>query len=95
MDETMPNFNEVDDIPDDVDPKGHPLCLHRLAVNRREDCSTFTAGRRFLPARNQVIVCHRLHRPVVDPPLLEPQIEGLDDLGEDNLIQDNLIADVV
>ncbi len=84
VDETMPSFNDVDEIPDEVDPKDHPLRLHRLAVNRREDSSIFTAGRCFLPARNQVTVLHRLHRPVVEPPLLEPQIEGLEeDLMED------------
>ena len=45
MDETMPSFNEVDEvIPDDVDPKDHTLRLQRLAVNRRQ------AGHCFLPA---------------------------------------------
>ncbi len=85
LDKTMPSFNDVDEIPDEVDPKDYPLRLHRLAVNRREDSSIFTAGRCFLPACN--------HRPVVEPPLLEPQIEGLEDLMEDDAM--DLMEDVV
>ena len=79
FDETMPSFNEVEEVPDDVDPIDHPLRLHRLSVNRREDSSVFTAGRCFLPAPNQVTVRHRLHRAVVEPPLLEAAVEGMDE----------------
>lgn len=78
-DDALPSFNEADEVPDDIDPSEHPLRLHRLAINRREDSSIFTAGRCFLPARNQITVRHRLHRPVVEPPLLQPIIEPMDD----------------
>jgi hypothetical protein len=61
------------------------LRLHKLSVNRREDSSIPTTGRLSLPARNQVTVRHRLHRPVVEPPLLEVLImEGLEDPQEDD-----------
>ena len=96
FDETMPSFNEVEEVPDDVDPIDHPLRLHRLSVNRREDSSVFTAGRCFLPARNQVTVRHRLHRAVVEPPLLEAAVEGMDeDLLEEDLMEDVLMEDVI
>ena len=92
FDETMPSFNEVEEVPDDVDPIDHPLRLHRLSVNRREDSSVFTAGRCFLPARNQVTVRHRLHRAVVEPPLLEAAVEGMDeDLLEEDSVEDVLM----
>ena len=45
FDETMPSFNEVDEVPDDIEPKYHPRRLHQLSVNRREDSSIFSAGR--------------------------------------------------
>ena len=96
FDETMPSFNEVEEVPDDVDPIDHPLRLHRLSVNRREDSSVFTAGRCFLPARNQVTVRHRLHRAVVEPPLLEAAVEGMDeDLLEEDSMEDVLMEDVI
>lgn len=87
----MPSFNETEEVPDDIDPAEHPQRLHRLSVNRREDSSIFTAGRCFLPARNQVTVRQRLHRPIVEPPLLEAQIEGL----EEDLMEEDLMEDVV
>ena len=59
----LPSFNESPEVPDDVDPTEHPLRLHRLRLNRREDSSIFTAGRSFLPARNQTTIRQRLHRP--------------------------------
>ncbi len=90
--ETMPSFNEFEEVQDDIDPADHPLRLHRLSVNRREDSSIFTAGRCFLPARNQVTVRQRLHRPVVEPPLLEPGIEGVeDDILEEDLMEEDVI----
>ncbi|KAK3717702.1 hypothetical protein QZH41_009790 [Actinostola sp. cb2023] len=68
--EILPSFNERPDGDDDEElaATDHPLRLHRLTVNRREDASVFTAGRSFLPARNQATLRQRLHRPVVDPP---------------------------
>lgn len=85
----MPSFNEVVEVPDNTEPKNHPLRLHKLSVNRREDSSIFTAGRSFLPARNQVTVRHRLHRPVVEPPLLDALMEGLEE--EDPLEDDEFL----
>ncbi|KAK3750305.1 hypothetical protein QZH41_001769 [Actinostola sp. cb2023] len=51
--------DDSDDVSDDDsddgddDPQQHPLRLHRLVINRREDASIFVSGRSFLPARNQ------------------------------------------
>ena len=61
----LPSFNECPDLHEDVEPCNHPLRLHRLSINRREDAAIFTAGRSFLPARNQTTVRQRIHRPVV------------------------------
>ena len=92
----MPSFNEVEEIPDDIDPVDHPLRLHRLTINRREDSSIFTVGRSFLPARNQVTVRQRLHRPVVEPPLLEAAIQGLEeDLLEEDMMEEDIMEDVI
>lgn len=66
----LPSFNEspqVDDA-DASDPSSHPLRLHRLTLNRREDSSIFVAGRSFLPARNQATIRQRLFRPAADLP---------------------------
>lgn len=90
FDDAMPSFNEAVEVPDDTDATDHPLRLRRLTVNRREDSSIFTAGRCFLPARNQVTVRHRLHRPVVEPPLLEPSVEAME---EDEMEYDILMGD--
>ena len=65
-DEVMPSFNEAPELEDGLDPRQHPLRLHRLTVNRREDASIFVAGRCFLPARNQTTVRQIIHRPVVE-----------------------------
>lgn len=53
---------------DEQDAANHPLRLHRLTINRREDASIFTAGHSFLPARNQTTIRQRIHRPVVNLP---------------------------
>lgn len=67
-DEELPSFNERPHVDDEEDPLNHPLRLHRLTINRREDSSVFTAGRSFLPARNQTTIRQRIHRPVVNLP---------------------------
>lgn len=67
-DEDLPSFNEGPEVEDNQQPVNHPLRLHRLTVNRREDSSVFTASRSFLPARNKTTIRHRLHRPVVEQP---------------------------
>ena len=70
-DDDLPSFNERPEVADDKDPINHPLRLHRLTINCREDLSVFTAGYSFLPARNKTTVHQRLHRPVVNlPPAL-------------------------
>ena len=66
----LPSFNEspqVDDA-DASDSSSHPLRLHRLTLNRREDSSIFVAGRSFLPARNQATIRQRLFRPAAELP---------------------------
>ena len=60
------SFNESPVADADVEPCDHPLRLHRLSINRREDSAIFVAGRSFLPARNQTTVRQRIHRPVVE-----------------------------
>lgn len=55
--------DDTDDSSDDEDPRNHPLRLHRLRVNRREDCSIFVPGRSFLPIRNQTTIRQRIFRP--------------------------------
>lgn len=60
------SFNEAPHVDQDVEPRLHPLRLHRLTVNRREDASIFTAGRCFLPARNLTTVRQRIHCHVVE-----------------------------
>ena len=42
-------------------------------------------------ARNQIAVCHWLHRPVVEPPLPEAAIEGMEDLMKDDLREEDII----
>jgi len=61
--EELPSFNEAPDVSDNIDAAEHPLRLHRLTLSRREDSSIFTAGRSFLPARNQTTILQRLYRP--------------------------------
>ena len=63
-----PSFDECPEIDDDVEPARHPLCLHRLRINQREDGSIFVPGRAFLPARCQGSIRQCLHRPVLGQP---------------------------
>ena len=56
------------DDDDDSDPENHPLRLHRLTLNRREDSSIFVPGRSFLPVRNQTTIRQRLFRPAAALP---------------------------
>ncbi|KAK3739432.1 hypothetical protein QZH41_015586 [Actinostola sp. cb2023] len=74
-DEELPSFDAMPhnihvDIQDD--DRHHPLRLHRLKLNRREDASIFAPGRAFLPSRNRATIRQRLHRHEVDlPPIPE------------------------
>ena len=67
-DDDHDSFDAGPDIPDDQDPSSHPLRLHRLRINRREDASIICAGRAFLPARNQTSIRQRIHRPLAQLP---------------------------
>lgn len=62
------SFDATPDIPDDQDPSSHPLRLHRLRINRREDASILCADRAFLPTRNQTSIRQRIHRPLAQLP---------------------------
>lgn len=62
------SFDNAPEIPEDQDAATHPLRLHRVRVNRREDASIVVSGRAFLPARNQTSIRQRIHRPVADLP---------------------------
>ena len=66
--EEYPSFDDGTEVPQNQDPVGHPLRLHRLRVNRREDASILCAGRAFLPARNQTSIRQRIHRPTAQLP---------------------------
>jgi len=71
----FPSFDERPESADDHEPVNHPLRLHRLTVNRREDASILCAGRAFLPARNQTSIRQRIHKPVAplpNPPNIVP-----------------------
>ena len=50
-DEAYPSFDNRPDADEDVDARNHPLRLHRLGINQREDSSIFVVGRAliFLP----------------------------------------------
>ena len=65
-------MTSFDQLPDGVeykeDPTCHPLRLHRLRINHREDASIICAGRSFLPARNQTSIRQRIHRPLAQLP---------------------------
>jgi len=68
-DDDHDSFDAEPDISDDQDPSSHPLRLHRLWINRREDTSILCAGRAFLPARNLIrIRQQRIHCPLAQLP---------------------------
>ena len=66
--EEYPSFDEHPEVDEDVEPAHHPLRLHRLRINHREDGSIFVPGRSFLPARHGSSIRQRLHRPVLGHP---------------------------
>jgi hypothetical protein len=70
--EDLPSFDHKPNVEENVDERHHPLRLHRLKVNRREDASIFAPGRAFLPSRNCPTIRQRLHRhEVCLPPIME------------------------
>lgn len=69
QDEELPSFDECPDLYDDnIDARNHPLRLHRLRNNQREDGSVLVPGRAILPARHRGILRHRMHRPEMGVP---------------------------
>jgi len=73
---SVPSFDECPQIDDDVEPAHHPLCLHRLRLNQREDDgSIFVPRRTFLPARHRGSIRQRLHWPVLGQPPVPHHME--------------------
>ena len=61
--EDLPLFDCCSEIPATIAHEKHPLRLHRLKINRREDSSIFAPSRSFLPRRNKTTIRQRVHRP--------------------------------
>lgn len=62
--ESYPSFDvrpEFDEDGDDA--RNHPLCLHRLRINQREDSSIFVVRRAHLPGRHRQTIRQSFHRP--------------------------------
>ena len=69
QDDDLPSFDDGPDVDDDnVDVRNHPLRLHRLRINHREDGSVLVPGRSVLPARNRGTKRQRLQRPEMGAP---------------------------
>ena len=62
-DEDLPSFDICPAIDEDQDLRTHPLRLHRLRPNTREDSSIFVAGRAHLPARHKKSIRQSFHKP--------------------------------
>ena len=62
--EEQPSFDErpVFD-PDNVAIRRHPLRLHRLRLNQREDSSIFVSARSVLPVRHGQTIRQAFHKP--------------------------------
>ena len=53
-DEVYSSFDERSQVEEDIDhTRNHPLRLHRIRINKREDSSIFVVGRPHLPARQR------------------------------------------
>ena len=52
-----------DFVEDEVELRSHPLRLHRLRHNQREDSAIFVVGRAHLPARDRRSIRQSFHRP--------------------------------
>ena len=61
--ESYPSFDDRPDVDDDEDARTHPLRLHRLRINQREDSSIIVGGKGLLPARHALSLRHTYHRP--------------------------------
>ena len=58
-DNVYPSFDERPEIDEEVDARNHPLHLHRLRINQREDSSIFVVGR----AHHRQTIRQSFHRP--------------------------------
>lgn len=62
--EAYPSFDErPNSNADDDDLRNHPLRLHRLRFNQREDSSLFVPGRGSLGARHGLTIRAAFHKP--------------------------------
>lgn len=61
--DAYPSFDTRPDIDDNEDARNHPLRLHRLRINQREDSSIFVVGRAHLPARDRQTIRQSFHKP--------------------------------
>ena len=63
--EVYPSFDKRPEFDEDGgdDARNHPLRLHRLRINQREDSSIFVVGRAHLLARHGQTIRQSLHRP--------------------------------
>lgn len=61
--EAYPSFDLRPAFGDDDDDRNHPLRLHRLRLNQREDGAIFVVGRAYLPARHRQTIRQSFHRP--------------------------------
>lgn len=72
FDEDLSSFDCGPEVEESVSAENHPLRLHRLKLNRREDSSIFVPGRAFIPKRNAATIRQRVHRPeALLPPVPE------------------------
>lgn len=69
-DEEMPSFDTIpeDKRKNEEDTQHHPLRLHRLRINQREDNSILVPGRALLPVRHKATIRQRLHKPEMGLP---------------------------
>ena len=61
--EELPSFDVCPEVDEDQELRSHPLRLHRLVINQREDSSSFVAGRAHLPARHKKTIRQSFHKP--------------------------------
>ncbi len=61
--EELPSFDEKPEYDENVSARNHPLRLHRLRMNQREDSSIFVSARSVLPARHAKTIRQSFHKP--------------------------------
>jgi hypothetical protein len=59
----LPSFDEKPEYDENVSARNHPLRLHRLRMNQREDSSIFVCARSVLPARHAKTIRQSFHKP--------------------------------